>query len=66
MRPVITVRVHVESPNGGLSRSDRLSILRGQITLLRHRCEEEIPITVEAMAGAERIARSLELDQVMT
>ncbi len=60
---MIAVRVHVESlDDRGLSRPERLTILRGQITLLRCRCEAGLPVTVNALAGAERIARSLELE----
>ena len=59
---MIQVRVHVESLNADdLPRPDRLTVLRGQITLLHHRCEAGLPVTVDALAGAERIARSLEL-----
>lgn len=63
---MIAVRLHVESLHtGDLSRPDRLTILRGQITLLRRRCEAGLPVTVDALAGAERIARSLELEELL-
>lgn len=59
------VRIHVERfGDGGLSRPERLTMLRGQLTLLRRRYEEEIPITIEPLARAERVARSLELDEM--
>ncbi len=61
---MIDVRVHVESTDGhGLSRPNRLVVLRGQITLLRCRCELGLPVNVSDLAGAERIARSLELEE---
>ena len=62
---MMQVRVHVEPLDGrDLSRPERLVILRGQITLLRCRCEAGLPVTVDALAGAERIARTLELEEV--
>lgn len=47
-----------------LSFSDRLTVLRGQLTLIRRRCEGEFPIT-EAVANAERIVRSLQLKEMV-
>lgn len=62
---MIAVRVCIESPDAReLPRPDRLALLRGQIALLRCRCEAGLPVTVDALAGAERIARSLELEEV--
>jgi len=63
---MITFRIHVESlDDRSLSLPDRLTILRGQITLLRCRCEVGLPVTVDALAAAERIACSLELEEVV-
>ena len=60
-----SVRVYVEPlDHRGLSRPEQLTILRGQITLLRHRCEAGLPVAVDALARAEGIARSLELEEV--
>jgi hypothetical protein len=46
-----------------LSRFDQLSMLRGQLSMLRRQREEELPITVESLARAERVARSLEISE---
>jgi hypothetical protein len=63
---MITIRVYVESlDHRGLSLPERLTILRGQITLLRCRCEVGLPVTVDALAAAERIACSLELEEAV-
>lgn len=62
--PVDSHRTHADM-DGGLSRLEKLSILRGQLSLLRRRCEKELPITVESLARAERIARNLELTEVV-
>jgi hypothetical protein len=61
----IQVRIHVESlDDRGLPRFERLIVLRAQLSLLRRRAEEGIPIAVEAIARAEQLARSLELLEV--
>ena len=62
---MIDLRIHVGPlDGGGLSRADQLSMLRGQIKLLQRQFEENLPLTSGALARAERIARSLELDEV--
>jgi hypothetical protein len=58
---MIGVRVHVDPLDAfSLPRRERLTVLRGQLTLLRLRCESDLPVTVESLAHAERLARSLE------
>jgi hypothetical protein len=62
---VIAVRLHVEPiGNGAMSRPERLTVLRGQLTILRIRAEQGIPVSIEAIARAERLARTLELYEV--
>jgi hypothetical protein len=62
---MIAVRVYVEPlDRAGLSHRDRLTILRGQITLLRCRCEADLAVTIDALARAERLARSLESEEL--
>jgi hypothetical protein len=48
------------------SRREGLAILRGQLTLLRRRAEQGIPVSVESIARAEVLARSLETVEVST
>jgi hypothetical protein len=43
-----------------LPRRDIPTILRGQLSLLRMRAEQDIPVSVECLARAEKLARSLE------
>lgn len=63
---MIQVRVHVEPlDRGEIPRRDRLMILRGQLTILRMRAEQGIPVSVEAIARAENLARTLELSEVI-
>jgi hypothetical protein len=40
---------------------ERLTILRGQLTIIRRRAESGIPVSVESIARAEHLARTLEL-----
>lgn len=62
---MIKVRVHIETLDArGMSRHERAMILRGQLTLLRVRAESGIPVSVESIARAENLARSLELPEV--
>jgi hypothetical protein len=59
------VRLHVERiSNGALPRPERLTVLCGQLTILRMRAEQGIPVSVEALARAEQFARTLELYEV--
>lgn len=59
---MIELRIHVEPLDGAeIPRRDRLTILRGQLTVLRMRAERGIPVSVEAIARAEDLARTLEL-----
>jgi hypothetical protein len=62
---VIDLRIFVEPLDGGeIPRRDRLTILRGQLTVLRMRAEQGIPVSVEAIAKAENLARTLEVFEV--
>lgn len=62
---MIQVRVHLESLNADdLPRPDRLTVLRGQLTLIRTRAEGGIPISVESIARAEQLARGLEAEEL--
>ena len=62
---MIAVRLHVEwIGDGALTRPERLTVLRGQLTILRMRAEQGIPVSVESIARAERVARNLELNEV--
>jgi len=58
---MIQVRVHLEPRDCvDISRRDKLTILRGQLTIIRMRAESGIPVSVESIARAECLARSLE------
>jgi hypothetical protein len=48
----------------GISPSEQLAVLRGQLTLIRRRVETGIPVSVETIARAERLAHNLELLEV--
>jgi hypothetical protein len=62
---MIELRVHVEDlKDRSLSRADRILILRAQLTLLRKRAEQGIPITADAIERAESLARTLETYEV--
>jgi hypothetical protein len=43
---------------------DKITILRGQLTIIRTRAEQGFPVLVEAIARAEQLARILELGEV--
>jgi hypothetical protein len=61
----MAVRLHVERiGNSVLPRPERLTVLRGQLTILRMRVEQGIPVSVESLARAEQLARTLELYEV--
>ena len=61
---MIEVRIHVEPLDGpALPRCDKLTILRGQLTLIRMRAEQGIPVSVECIARAEKLARGLESEE---
>lgn len=63
--PVIQVRLHVEPlDRADLSRSDKITILRGQLTIIRTRAEQGIPVSVESITRAERLAWSLESEEL--
>jgi len=64
MTPEIHVRIHVERLDdcGELSQLDRIRVLRAQISLLRRRCEDGLPVTLDGLLNAERFARWLELE----
>jgi hypothetical protein len=62
---LITVHLHVERiGNGALPLPERLTVLRGQLALLRMRAEQGIPVSVESIARAERLARGLEAEEL--
>jgi len=61
---VIEVRVHVEPLDDLPPRKDRIAALRGQITILRSRLENDLPVTLEAVVRAERVAKSLVLEDL--
>jgi hypothetical protein len=62
---MIAVRVHVEPlDRGGIPWRDRLTILRGQLTIIRTRAESGISVSVESIARAERVARELEAEEL--
>jgi hypothetical protein len=58
---MIALTIRVESLDPGLPHKDKLIALRGQLTLLRCRCEQDLPVTVDALGRAEGLARELEL-----
>jgi hypothetical protein len=61
---VIDLRIHVEPlDGGGIPLRDRLTVLRGQLTIIRMQAESGIPVSVESIARAEHVARSLELNE---
>jgi hypothetical protein len=60
---VSTVRLRLECPDE-LPLFVRLTMLRGQLTILRRQFEENRPQTPGALARAERVARSLEQIEV--
>jgi len=56
----IELRLRVEPLDGScLSWRDRIVILRGQLTIIRTQAETGIPVSVESIARAEQLARSL-------
>jgi hypothetical protein len=58
---VIEIRIHIEALDPrSVSRSDRLTLLRAQLTLLRMRAEQGIPVSVDSLARTESLARTLE------
>lgn len=62
---MIEVRLHVEPlDNADLSRRDKLTILRGQLSIIRMRAEQGIPVSVECIARAERLAKSLDSERL--
>ena len=62
---MMQVRIHVESLDGGrISLRDRLTILRGQLTIIRTQAESGIPVSVESIARAERLAHGLEAEEM--
>jgi len=59
----VDLRIYVEHLRD-LPRRERLMILRGQLALIRLRFEHGIPLSVEALKRAERLACSLEQSEV--
>jgi hypothetical protein len=63
---LIEVRIHAHGLDAhGTSRSNRLTLLRAQLTLLRMRVEQGIPVSLDAISRTEALARSLEAQEVM-
>lgn len=61
----VQLRVCVESlDHAELPRRDKLAILRGQLTIIRNRAEQGIPVSVESIAQVEDLARSLETEEL--
>ena len=62
---MITVRLYLEWPEENqLPQPARLTVLRGQLTLIRTQAENGLPVSVESIGRAEELARSLELNEV--
>ena len=62
---MIEIRLHIEPLEPpGLPRRDLPAVLRGQLTLLRSRAEQGVGVSVESIARAERLARSLESEEL--
>lgn len=62
---MIEFSMRVEHPeSAGIPRHGRLRILRGQLTLIRKRAEQGIPVSVECVARAEELVRSLESEEL--
>jgi hypothetical protein len=61
---VIDLRLHIE-PLDSLPRRHKLAMLRGQITIIRRYAEDGI-LAVEHIARAERVARELETEELVT
>ena len=56
-----TIWIYVVSLDStALPRLELLTVLHGQLTLLRKRAEQGIPVSAECIARAEELARSLE------
>lgn len=63
---MIELNVHVQSlDRADLPRREKLTILRGQLTLIRCRAEHGIPVSVESIARAEELARGLQSTEVV-
>ena len=61
----VQLRVYVEAlDRAELPRRDKITILRGQLTIIRTRAEQGIPVSVESIARAEDLARSLEPEEL--
>lgn len=62
---MMQVRIHVEPLDiSSLPWRDRLTILRGQLTIIRTRAEQGIPVSFESIARAEQLARGLEAEEL--
>lgn len=62
---MIELRMHIEPIDpSGFPRRDLSTILRGQLTIIRLRAEQGIPVSVESLERAERLARSLESEDL--
>jgi hypothetical protein len=58
---LIELRLHIEPlDKSELSWRDRITVLRGQLTLVRMRIELGMPAPIESIRRAERLARSIE------
>ena len=62
---MIELRFHLEALNdSAMSRTDRMAMLRGQLTVILRRAESGVPVSVEAVARAERVARTLDAAEI--
>ena len=61
---MIDLRIHIKPLDGaGIPWRDRLTILRGQLTIIRMRAEQGTQLSVECIARAEKLARGLESEE---
>jgi hypothetical protein len=54
------------TPNGGLPFRDKMTVLRGQLSNILAQAAQGIPIPVDCIARAEKLARSLESGEPTT
>jgi hypothetical protein len=58
-------RVYIEPLDpSGLPRRDLPTILRGQLTIIRMRAERGVPVSVESLERAERLAQILDSEEL--
>jgi hypothetical protein len=63
IRPLRKLTIQLCGETAGSDpRRDKLIVLRGQLTILRRRCEEAIPIDIGSVARAEELALQIEAE----